>query len=101
MAEQHNLNVKGMGDEVVKAIHATKSYVGSAFLTFILYYIGFYIIGLIANLLFLSDAKKTRQITGASPSGRGCLILLLWTHLFIPLLLILGLIGLISLPFLD
>jgi len=99
--ENINVNVSGMGDEVLKGIHAAKSYVGSAWLTLLLYYIGFYIIGLIVNLVYLSKAKQTMKITNNSPSGRGCLIFLLWTHLIIPIIIILGLMGAISLPFLN
>lgn len=77
-----------MGDEIARGIHGSKSFVGVAFLTLLLYYFGFYVIGLIANMLFLSSAKQTMRITGRSPSGRGCLLFLLWTHLFIPIILI-------------
>jgi len=96
-----NVNVKGMGDEVLKGIHNAKSYVGSAWLTLLLYYIGFYIIGLIVNLVFLSKAKETMRITNNTPSGKGCLTFLLWTHLIIPIIFILGLMGAISLPFFN
>ena len=96
-----NVKVEGMGDEVLKGIHAAKSYVGSAWLTLLLYYIGFYIVGLIVNLVYLSKAKQTMKITNNSPSGRGCLIFLLLTHLIIPIIIILGLMGAISLPFLN
>jgi len=99
--ENINVNVKEMGDEVLKGIHAAKSYVGSAWITLLLYYIGFYFIGLIVNLIYLSKAKQTMKITNNSPSGRGCLIFLLWTHLIIPIIIILGLMGAISLPFLN
>lgn len=99
--KNENINVKGVGDEVLKGIHASKSYVGAAWLTLLLYYIGFYIIGLIVNLVYLSKAKETMKITNHSPSGKGCLTLLLWTHLIIPIIFILALIGAISLPFLD
>lgn len=95
---QHDVNVGGMGDEVVRAVHGTKSYVGSSILTLILYYIGFYIIGLIANLLFLSQANHTQRITGDSPPGRGCLLFLVWIHLGIPVLIILLLMGVITMP---
>jgi len=77
-----------MGDEVLKGVHAAKSYVGVAFLTLILYYIGFFIVGLICNLVFLSQANQSKRIAGSSPSGRGCLLFLLWTHLLIPIILI-------------
>lgn len=82
------LNTKGMGDEIVKAVHASKSYVATAFLTLLLYYIGFFIIGLICNIVFLSQSNESKRITGENPSGRGCLIFLLWVHIIIPILFI-------------
>jgi len=92
---------QGMGNEMAKAIHMSKSYTGSAFLTLILYYVGFYFIGLIVNLIYLSAANKSKRIAGQSPSGRGCLLFLLWTHLIIPVILILALLGIVSLPFMN
>jgi hypothetical protein len=90
MKEDTNITIsaKGMGDEINKGIHASKSYVGSAVLTLILYYVGFYIVGLICNLVFLSQANQSQKIAGGSPSGRGCLVFLLWTHLLIPIILV-------------
>lgn len=94
MADQNiTVSAKGMGDEIAKAVHASKSYVGMSFLTLLLYYIGFYIIGLICNLVFLSQANQSKRIAGSSPSGRGCLLFLLWTHLLIPILVIIMLAG--------
>ena len=61
---------------------------GSAFLVWLLYYIGFYIIGLILNFMYLSEAKRIERETGISPSGKGCLSLLLFLHFWLPLLLL-------------
>lgn len=101
MSEDNNINqernisisTKGMGDEIVKGVHASKSYVGPAILTLIMYYVGFYIVGLICNLVFLSQAKQSQKIIGSSPSGKGCLDFLLWTHLLIPIILFILLMG--------
>ena len=90
----------GLGNEISKGVHASKSYTGAAILTLILYYIGFYIIGLIANLIYLSAANKSKKISGVSPSGKGCLLFLLWFPFIIPVIFILALLGAISLPFL-
>lgn len=90
----------GFGGELAKGIHASKSFVGAAFLTLILYYLGFYIFGLIANLLYLSSANHTKRMIGYSPPGRGCLVFLLWVHLIIPLLIVLAILGAFSVPFL-
>ena len=73
---------------VKTAIASTKSYVGSAFLAWILYYIGFYIIGLIVNICYLSSANRIKRETGISPSGRGCLQFLLFIHFWFPLIII-------------
>jgi hypothetical protein len=78
-----------------------KSYTLKAVLTLVLYYVGFYIVGLIVNLVFLSEANSDQRASGVSPSGKGCLIFLLIFHLIIPILLIFALAGVISLPFLH
>ncbi len=88
---------RGLGNEIQFGIHATKSFVGPAWLAFFLYYIGFFIGGLIANILFLNSAKTTQNIIKRDPPGMGCLWFLIWTHVFIPL--ILGAIFLILLAF--
>ena len=82
------IKANGLGDEILKGIHASKSYVGPAWLSLFLYYAGFFFIGLICNLVFLSKSKESMRITGSSPSGRGCLLFLLWVHLIIPIILI-------------
>lgn len=103
MEQNNQNNYRQMGNEMERALHSSKSYVGAAILTWALYYIGFFIIGLIVNIVYLSSSKKTMLITGSSPSGRGCLWLLLWFHLIIPLILIVLLLtgGLAILPFIN
>jgi predicted RNA-binding Zn-ribbon protein involved in translation (DUF1610 family) len=83
-----SISAEGLSDEVLKGIHGAKSYVGTAFLTLLFYYIGFYLIGLICNLIFISQANNSRRISGSSPSGRGCLLLLIWIHLIIPMIVL-------------
>lgn len=100
MSNDQENKFSGLGAELSKGIHASKSYTTSAFLTLIAYWIGFYIGGLVLNLIFLSQANKSKRILGENPSGRGCLVLLLWTHLIIPIVLLLALLGVVSLPFL-
>lgn len=78
----------GLGSELTYAMHANKSFVGAAFLTLVLYYLGFYIGGIIANILYLNSAGRTRSIIGFSPPGYGCLVFLIVTHLILPLVLI-------------
>lgn len=70
-----------------RAVAQSKSYVGAAFLTLVLYYIGFYILGLILNVVYLSEANRIQRTTGVSPSGKGCLTTLLFFHFWLPLIL--------------
>ena len=70
--------------------YPTKSYTWQAVLTLVLYYVGFWIVGFIANLIFLSDIKKERERTGNNPTGSGCLSFLLFIHVTLPILLIIG-----------
>ncbi|VGO23192.1 hypothetical protein [Pontiella sulfatireligans] len=90
---EFTVKTEGLGDEIVKVIHASKSYVSSAFLTLLLYYVGFYIIGLICNIVFLSKSNESKRIAGASPSGRGCLVFLLWVHIILPIIIIIVMFG--------
>jgi hypothetical protein len=59
-----------------------KSYLGEAFITLILYYLGFGLIGLIANLMFLSNARRDER-QGVITQNVGCLQVLLWVHLIL------------------
>ncbi|MDY0296012.1 MAG: FHA domain-containing protein [Acidobacteriota bacterium] len=79
--------------DLLYAAHAGKSYVGAAFLSWIMYWVGFYIIGLILNFVYLGQASNTEKITGQSPPGKGCLQFLVFIHVILPLLLILLLVG--------
>ena len=91
--EKQSEKEKTPPDQHVKAQHEGKSYVSKAFLSLVLYWILF-IPGFITNLVFLGQANKTRRITGRSPSGRGCLIMLFLFHvvpiLFVLLLVVAG-----------
>lgn len=57
-----------------------KSYLGEAFITLLLYYLGFGLIGLIANILFLNNARRDER-TGVVTRNVGCLQVLLWVHI--------------------
>src|SRR5260370_13187843 len=59
---------------------AAKSYTNKAMFTLLLY-IFLWVPGLIANLLYLREAYQTRELTGTSPDGWGCL----WTLLIVGL----------------
>ncbi|MGV8125262.1 MAG: hypothetical protein AB2L14_36400 [Candidatus Xenobiia bacterium LiM19] len=78
----------GTGDSIMMAIHSSKSFVTHSFITLLLYWAGCYFVGLIANLIFLSDADNSKKIAGAPPDGHGCLVALLWVHFLIPLIAI-------------
>ncbi len=54
----------------------TKSYTTPAIITLVLY-IFLWIPGLIANIIYLLEANKTKKITGTNPDGYGCLIAML------------------------
>ena len=74
--------------EDIKEIHESKSYVGSAWITFLFYIIGFHIVGFILNLIFLSKSKKIMDEIKRKPAGRGCLLYLLWSNfILIPILI--------------
>lgn len=57
-----------------------KDYIGEAFITLLLYYVGAGIIGLIANVIFLSNASRDRR-QGVPTRNVGCLQALLIVHL--------------------
>jgi hypothetical protein len=79
-------NARGhrLGSELEYANHAGKSFVGHAWLTFFLYWIGFWVGGLIANILNLNSARYTQRIINRDPPGLGCLWALIWLQI-IPL----------------
>lgn len=61
----------------------TKSYTTPAIITLVLY-IFFWIPGLIANVVYLLEANKTKSITGVNPDGYGCLLALFICVCIIP-----------------
>lgn len=63
-----------------------RNYVGAAVLTCVLYYVGLWLIGLIVNIIYLSDARRHAAMTGRSPSGTGCLWIVLAVHIALPLI---------------
>jgi hypothetical protein len=71
-----------------QALAQTQSYVGKAFLSWVMYYLGFFIIGLILNIMFLSEASRLKDMSGTSPSGLGCLQTLLIVHIILPIITI-------------
>jgi hypothetical protein len=57
-----------------------KSYLGEAFITLALYYFGLFVAGLVANLIFLGNARRDRR-EGVNTRNVGCLQALLWVHI--------------------
>ena len=78
--------------DTMRAIAASRSYVGPAIFTLVLYWLLFYIGGLIANIAYLNSAKNTERITGIAPEGKGCLWALLIVHFIVPVVLIIFLV---------
>ncbi len=85
---QYQYPSPNLGNDLAYALHMNKSFVGKSFITLLLYYFGFYIGGFIANLLFFSEADRTKKITGHSPPGYGCLVFLIVTHIILPLIVV-------------
>lgn len=56
-----------------------KSYLGEAFIALALYYFGLFVAGLVANLIFLGNARRDRR-AGIITRNVGCLQALLWVH---------------------
>ena len=71
--------------DMVRALAATKSYYGAALITLVLYWLTFWIGGIIANIIYLNSASNTQRLSGVSPEGKGCLWILLITHVILPL----------------
>ncbi|MDF7808609.1 hypothetical protein P4E94_14260 [Pontiellaceae bacterium B12219] len=76
-----------MADEITIALHRNKAFVWQGLIALILYYVGFYIVGLIANLVFLSQAKKTSIIINENPPGFTFLKVIFWLHFTLPVIL--------------
>jgi len=57
-----------------------KDYLVESIFTLILYYLGFFVAGIVANIIFLNSAKE-KEASGAAVKNIGCLQWLLWVHL--------------------
>jgi hypothetical protein len=62
---------------------APRNYYGPAFLTLALYWLTFWIGGIIANIIYINSANNVQKTSGVSPRGKGCLWVLLITHILI------------------
>jgi len=77
----------GSGSDVERALARSKSFTGKAVATLVLYIVMWFP-GLVANVLFLNEAKKAEQAAGQSLPGVGCLTFLLWFNILGSLLTI-------------
>ncbi|MBN1312499.1 MAG: hypothetical protein JXB30_13880 [Anaerolineae bacterium] len=57
-----------------------KDYLGEALITLVLYYVGFGLIGLIVNIVFLGNARRDQSM-GIATRNVGCLQAVLWVHI--------------------
>jgi len=71
--------------EMEAALAASRSYYSPALITLALYWILFWIGGLLANIVYLNSAYNTKRISGKSPEGLGCLWALILFHVALPL----------------
>ena len=82
----YNVNFQGrsMAQDTAWAIAATRTYDSKALVTLLLYLLA-WLPGVVANILFLSCAKRDEQMSGVSPSGKGCLVAMLWVFVIVPI----------------
>lgn len=83
-----NVGQPGMGTDLAVALAAQKTYGSKAFFVFFLYWL-LWLPGFIMNMVYLSEAKNVQRMTGQSPSGMGCLWLLLIVYVVLPVVVIL------------
>ena len=67
-------------DDMHRAIASNKSYVTAAIITFVAY-IFFWLPGVIFNVMYINDARRSQQAAGHSLPGVGCLYFLLVVNL--------------------
>jgi hypothetical protein len=75
--------------DLERAIARTKSYIGAAIAVLLLYNL-FWLPGFIVNIAYLSEARRMGKVAGQPVSGIGCLWLMLFYGIVIPILAIVG-----------
>jgi len=75
-----------MGDEIARGIAGSRSHIVSALVAFILYFVGFWFIGFITNIVFLMAANRDYRISRRNSPGRVLLLVELWILGFGPIL---------------
>jgi hypothetical protein len=71
------------------AYRPEKDYLGESLITLLLYYVGFWIVGLIINIVFLGNARRDQSM-GIMTRNVGCLQALLWFHIAAMVISIIG-----------
>ena len=66
--------------DMERATARLKSFTGPAVLVFFLYWL-FYLPGLIVNIMYVNEAKRTEMIAGQKLPGTGCLSIMLWLNI--------------------
>ncbi len=79
-------------DDYGRDFRPRRNFTESAVLVLVMYWL-FYPVGVILNFVYLSEAGTLQRETGRQPEGRGCLLALLIVGFWIPLALLLLLIG--------
>ncbi len=79
----------GQDPNLAREIARSKSFTVKAVATLVLYWL-FWFPGLVANVLFLNEAKRAQEIAGEDLPGVGCLTLLLWSNLLVIALILFG-----------
>ena len=67
-------------------IPKTRSYIGRALLSWILYYLGVYVLGFILNVAFIFSANEYKKQVGIRPRGMWLLNLILFVHFWLPII---------------
>lgn len=70
----------------IRTFGAERSFTWAALITMLLYLFLCWPVGAIANMMWLSEADRIYSRTGNSPSGRGCLRLLGWVFILVPVI---------------
>jgi hypothetical protein len=72
--------------DVLRRVNAEqKSFTTPAIITLVLYIV-LWVPGLIANIVYLNEAKNIQRISGREPEGKGCLIALLAVFVGLPVI---------------
>ena len=85
----HGVPAQGAGQQNLQAdltvaLAAQKSFTGRAFFVWFLYWL-FWLPGFIMNIVYMNEAGRVKKLTGRSASGSGCLAILFFVHVVIPL----------------